>query len=167
MSDLLETVTTTHSNESECRKLYDGPGVVYERTVPQAAIDRPPILDQCVKERFKLSPQWELVRWTRLGRHPHDIGLEIEGGVYPHKKTRGKYKGRTDYHKPEPGTELTVSLTYEQIHAWERSWEMDTGLCCKCHGSGLRWHGWTSGIGTKFRPCEDCKSTGLIGARER
>lgn len=133
-----------------------------ERCIPQVAIDRPPSNEQCAKERFGLPKDWQWFRSALLGAHPHYIGIELTGGVFPVKVTRGKRKGLPNFRKPVPGSLATVALSNEQIDEWTGRWELETGLCADCQGSTLEWRGWSRETGTRYDPCRKCKATGRI-----
>ncbi len=131
--------------------------------LPEAVKDRPPTMDQNAIERFNLPKDWQHCGWEKRGttNGGRDFThLAIEGAVYKTTYSRGPRKGQINYRKPEPGTEASISLTSEEMDAWIIQWEVETGYCHNCWGTGYAWNGWTAGIGTRYKPCRRCAATG-------
>lgn len=135
--------------------------------VPEAARLRPPTFIRCAIEKFGLPDAWREVTWEKKGFTPPDNfrWLEIRGAVYPHVKTSGKYKGEIDWKRPEDGTEMTVSLKPSEIEEWLARWEVETGLCRHCEGTGFAFAGWSRDNGSSYSPCDDCGQTGKSGGK--
>jgi hypothetical protein len=128
------------------------------RSIPDAAVKRPPNMEQYAREKFNLSPKWRWIYLKCKGETPNDY-VEIKGGIYDHLIERGPRKGSTNYKIPEPGSEITVSVMHLDYARWLVAWEDETGFCCKCNGTGRR----VAGIGqdgTKYIDCRPCGGTG-------
>jgi hypothetical protein len=138
------------------------PGATYmadKPEKPEVVRRRPPTYDQHARELYNLRPEWEAYCWEAKGEK--DTGfIVLKGGVYLKKVQRGKNKGRTDHRNPEPGTEATLSLSNAAHETWLRHWEVETGHCAKCFGTGLAWAGWHHIKGAAYRPCTTCGATG-------
>jgi hypothetical protein len=106
---------------------------------------------------------WEAYRWQARGEKETGY-VELQGGVFRKKITRGKNKGRTDYRSPEPGTAATLSLSNKAHAEWLKLWEAETGHCVECMGTGKAWAGWNYKHGSCFRPCKECGATGTNAA---
>lgn len=126
---------------------------------PEAVKSRPPTLDQHARELYNLPSDWAAYSWFAHGTKETGY-VELKGGVFRKKIERGKNKGKTDFRNPEPGTQATFSLANVAHKAWLRLWEMDTGYCAECNGTGLAWAGWDHVKGSAYRPCKPCNATG-------
>jgi hypothetical protein len=76
-----------------------------------------------LKARYGLPDEWVWHSFKALD----DTGREFSmwsGGVYPFAKTRGKYKGDTDYKRPVPGTVRVVVLSEVEYKAWLPTWQV-------------------------------------------
>jgi hypothetical protein len=136
------------------------------REKPEAVRLRPPTTDQHARELYNLPASWEAYSWSAKGER--DTGfIELNGGVFNKKIERGRNKGKTDFRSPEPGTSATLSLSHAAHKAWLARWEVETGHCAECLGTGLAWAGWCSVYGTSFRPCTKCGATGSSAKAEQ
>jgi hypothetical protein len=116
--------------------------------------------EQCAKEMLGLPKDWRATTWQVVGDVKSPIGIQLSGGVYRHVKTRGPNKGKTDFRKPEPGSEVTLVVGKAQFEAWRAKWEAETGWCSECHGTGVVFAGWNHITGTRMRVCKPCGGTG-------
>jgi len=130
--------------------------------IPDVVKARRPRPERCAIETFNLPNDWQVVAWEKVGMDERGDyqHLEMKGGVYRHTIEKGKRKGEPDYKRPEPGTVATISVTPGQIEAWLDRWEMETGYCHKCDGTGFEWSGWSAQHGHRYRSCDRCKQTG-------
>jgi hypothetical protein len=131
--------------------------------LPEIVQNRPPTMDQNVIERFRLHKDWQSHGWEKLGvtNGGRDFThIAVHGAVYDVKIKRGPRKGQPNYRKPSPGTEASVMLLRQELDDWLRQWELETGHCHNCAGTGYAWSGWTAGIGTRYRPCRACDASG-------
>lgn len=139
---------------------------IYEKDrnpVPEAARLRRPDETTFLVERHSLPAGWRVSAWeVKNDRTPQEF-IEVKGAVYP-PITRGKRKGLPNYRKPEPGTEMRLSFTLEDITAWCAEWERETGLCSACEGTGHAWNGWHHERGNHFRVCSACDGSGQAPA---
>lgn len=112
-----------------------------------------------LKERYSLPEGWVWHSFEGIGsEYTHAL---YKGGVYLHAKQRGKYKGSTDYRRPEPGTERDVVFSEDAFQLWLPGWEARTGLCSTCCGKGQEWTGWSCDKGNSFVDCLRCEATGI------
>ena len=130
-----------------------------ERIVPEAVLHRPPRADQHARELYNLSSEWQSYKWEAKGEDPNGY-LELTGGVFRERYTRGKRKGETHFGKPEPGTLMTLALPDRLQREWTAKWELETGFCSKCEGTGQQVFGWSSQTGTSYRNCPHCNASG-------
>lgn len=114
-----------------------------------------------LKERYSLEPEWVWRSFEAIEDRPPFRFSKYSGGVYPFAKTRGKYKGQTNYTRPVLGTERSVVLDDEEFKAWLPTWEARTGLCFTCCGTGQKWVGWSAAEGNRHVDCPKCSATGF------
>lgn len=129
--------------------------------------DRPCSLEQQTREMYGLPAEWQVVVWKAIEIKNERIGVQVQGGIYPEKITRGPRKGRTNYKKPTVGSELTCTITEAQQKEWWAVWENETGLCGKCEGTGVVFGGWNHEKGTTLRECKACNTLELSHDRRR
>lgn len=128
---------------------------------PETVRLRPPTQEQHAREKYKLPSDWQAYSWEAKGDDRETGWTVLKGGVYRHKRERGERKGEADFRKPEPGTEATLSLANAEHEAWLAQWQVDTGHCSRCRGTGHAFSGWDHKKGTAYRPCTKCNATGL------
>jgi hypothetical protein len=61
--------------------------------------------------------------------------MKMIGGVAP-LKVKGPNKGEPNGKKMDPATRREVYLPVEEHKAWVAAWEIKTGKCSGCQGSG-------------------------------
>lgn len=83
-------------------------------------------------------------------------GYVHNGAKYATGKNAGKRKPRS----PVPGTERTIIFTMGEFDAFVREWEIETGICSKCDGTGEEWASSSITEGSKYKPCRRCFATG-------
>lgn len=125
-------------------------------SAPEPQLD---VRTEFLKERYGLPDDWIWHTFEGIDPPTYDFA-RYDGGVYPWAITKGKYKGRTNYKKPVPGTERSVVLSDREFKAWLPTWEARTGKCHKCRGTGQEWRGWNHITGNKYRDCPRCGATG-------
>jgi hypothetical protein len=82
----------------------------------------------------------------------------LRGGVPSVLFKSGPRKGQANWSKAEHQAELVI--TYRDLDAFTAQWEIETGLCSKCGGSGQESAGWSKVEGAKYRDCTRCSATG-------
>lgn len=132
--------------------------------LPEAVRARPPTPVQHAREMYGLASEWDAYSWEARGEGASAF-LVLKGGIYRHAILRGPRKGSTNYRKPEPGSEATVSVPCELHENWLATWENETGLCHKCKGTGHAWAGWNHIKGNAYRACGRCNATGSVTER--
>ena len=86
-----------------------------------------------------------------------DLGFYLRGAVPVGTYSRGPRKGRPKF--PPLGQLQRVVITQEEVLQTQIQWEHETGLCCRCGGSGQQVK--STGInGTTYRTCIQCDGTG-------
>lgn len=122
--------------------------------------DRRCTQEQFLIERMGLPPEWQAYQWEALGEPGNATGVRLSGGVFRHTIQRGPRKGRTDYGKPEPFSEVTATVSLVEYETWQRKWQNETGLCFECEGTGVVFAGWDHKKGTRHRGCGACGASG-------
>ena len=137
--------------------------LVKDRTIPEAAQNRMPSWIQCIREKYHFPADWDFKVCSAKGKVGGEY-FEVTGAVYETEFKRGPRKGEINFQKPEPGTECTVVLPKIEYQEWLEKWELDTGFCSQCSGSGFTL---ASGgaSGTFYRKCNKCGGSGRV-ARE-
>ena len=119
------------------------------------------LLTEHARELLGMPPEWDAYRFEAIGltsTQPTKVFC-VEGAVAP-LKTRGKYKGNPNWAKRDRATVRTAYFTPDEHDTWKSGWELKTGKCAECTGSGQRNVGWSAADGAKFKPCEKCNATG-------
>ncbi|WP_411975956.1 hypothetical protein [Sulfitobacter faviae] len=102
---------------------------------------------------------WGIYSWEVVNLHTPHEAIHLTGGVgRPIKK--GKRKGRTTWRDMDPSTKMVFTFTRQQMAAFRKAWEAETGECSNCHGNGTECYGWSATEGERFRPCKACNATG-------
>lgn len=109
-----------------------------------------------VREVMHLPSGWRISSWRAVSG-----GVDVEGACYPKVKTRGKYKGETDWRVTTPGTSIKMTVLAARFAEWSAAWENRTGLCSKCSGSGEVFASWHHEHGTKMKTCFRCGGSGI------
>ena len=102
------------------------------------------------------SPEWQ---WCSLDAHdmPEDfikVGGEVPIGVI----ARGELKGRPKW----PNTIEHVYVRTRDIEESKRLWQVETGKCSECYGSGEV----VCGLPRVASPCRSCGGTGRAAQPE-
>jgi len=85
------------------------------------------------------------------------LGFYLRGAVPVGTYARGPRKGRPKF--PPLGQLQRVAITKEEVRQTQIQWEHETGLCCRCGGSGQMVR--ATGInGTTYQQCIGCDGTG-------
>lgn len=72
----------------------------------------------------------------------------------------GKRKGQPKPRSAVPGTERTFHFTMQDLDDLQRQWEVETGNCFTCEGTGRALAGWSRDTGDRFENCHRCGATG-------
>lgn len=95
-------------------------------------------------------------KWQSMGYEPGDTHCVVSGGI-PRELKSGERKGQMTWH----GCVITkCAIDSEDINQAKLDYELETGKCHVCAGSGLRLDSWACGIGNRYRFCERCGNTG-------
>ena len=123
------------------------------------------LLEQCAREKAGMGADWKPWAFECLPHHPQPTELvQVTGAVVP-LKTHGKHAGQPDWNKKDKSTIRTVYITLKDHAEWVKAWEIKTGLCASCEGSGERIVGWSVTEGCKKRACGKCGATGKSNAK--
>lgn len=71
---------------------------------------------ECLRKAHDLPDEWQPYRLESLGSNRTHV--RIDGAVFPHMVTRGPRKGRTNFKKPEPGTERIIVVSNAEYDEW-------------------------------------------------
>lgn len=83
----------------------------------------------------------------------------VEGAVAP-LFTRGPRKGRRNWRRKDASTIRRFVVSAADADAVRGAWELDTGLCHNCSGSGQEFARWSKDHGTETRACKRCAGSG-------
>ena len=123
--------------------------------------DGPTLLELHAIEVLKVPDGW---RWFRFERLPKDAResthIQITGAVCTEVFTRGPRKGHKNWSKRDLSTERQVVFSDAEHEKWCEQWEVKTGKCRACAGTGLDWCGWSAKEGNRYRDCRRCNATG-------
>jgi hypothetical protein len=78
----------------------------------------------------------------------------IKGAIPLRTISRGPRKGQWDWSQRKDEREVIVSD--EEHRAFVAAWELETGKCATCGGSGHTLARWSSESGAEYRPCWKC-----------
>lgn len=86
-------------------------------------------------------PGWMPYLWNVVG---DGAGLLITGAIpLDDPPQRGRWK--------QPPEQVLVSA--DELRAWEHHYEVETGKCSVCDGSGQVWNGYNIETGHRYRTC--------------
>lgn len=91
-----------------------------------------------------------------LGWQATDDGSSILTGAPTRVVARGKSKGRLRY----AGQKTVIVVTRAEEDAARLNYEVTTGYCSNCVGSGRVFKKWNYMTGTTFCECDKCRGTG-------
>jgi hypothetical protein len=92
--------------------------------------------------------------WERIGTD----ALKLTGCVVTRSYAKGPRKGRPCYN----GKRVSVVVTDAEAEAERTRYELETGQCGECMGSGQVFRSWSVDEGTKTRPCDVCGASGRV-----
>jgi len=104
-----------------------------------------------LRKKYSLSTQFKICAWEAMDNH-----IKITGIATDKKYTTGKRKGKWNY----AGKKTVLSVTQKEIEQFKQDYEVETGMCSKCSGSGQNWQSWNHIIGSTYRQCNKCGGTG-------
>lgn len=87
------------------------------------------------KEKLGCPADFEFYFFERLPERGPAQVIKMIGAVAPFK-TKGPNKGERNWKKMDPATRREVYLPVEEHKAWVAAWEIKTGKCSACQGSG-------------------------------
>ncbi|MBL8911629.1 MAG: hypothetical protein JNM17_13130 [Archangium sp.] len=86
---------------------------------------------------------------------------EMEGYVHDGTKFKsGKNAGKRKPGCAVAGTKRKFIFTMAEFDTFLRDWEVETGLCHQCEGTGEELAGWSAKDGQSLRKCTRCFGTG-------
>jgi len=103
-------------------------------------------------------PTFKFLNWQAT-----DDGSNILEGAPTRIVVRGKHKGRAKFN----GQKQIVVVTEAEHKEAELAYEIATGKCSKCIGSGREFAKWDHITGTWFRACSKCTGSGLSSAASK
>lgn len=123
-----------------------------DQLFPGAEPVRPPcFMNEAARKKLGQDEGW---RWCKFEAIGDDVLLE---GAHPNIISKGKRKGLPSW----KGLVLTkVVLTRVDIAQAEADYEVRTGLCRQCGGSGQEWYRWHFEEGNSYRTCTRCSGSG-------
>lgn len=135
------------------------------RELPPTVAQRQPTAEQHAREVYSLGAEWQAYKWEAEGDRETGY-LVLTGGVFRRRITRGKRKGEVNFKKPEPNTLRTLVIPNVLHRAWRAQWQIETGYCAECEGTGQSWAGWGINTGNRYRQCTKCNGSGVHQATE-
>jgi len=120
------------------------------------------MLSEHAREMLGMPPEWSAYYFKAIGHSSVESNtklIQVKGAVAP-LITRGKHKGAPNWRKSDKTTEREVFFTPGEHDEWCRQWEVRTGKCSKCMGSGKVFARWSITEGTSYKPCSTCNGTG-------
>jgi hypothetical protein len=118
---------------------------------------KPNMLELCARQKLQQPDTWLAYRYEVKNHGTPGAYYEVKGAITP-LKTRGKNKGQPNWGKLDKSTDFTAAIQFDQLAAFIKQWEADTGLCHKCGGTGQEFAEWSADEGTKTRPCMGCNT---------
>ncbi len=104
---------------------------------------------------YSLPTEWR----PQIYRSLDSAGFELIGAAPIGTYTRGPRKGRPKF--PPRKQMRSVFITHDQIRQTRHLWELETGLCSHCGGSG-QLPSVISIHGNTYKPCHWCNATGEV-----
>lgn len=94
-------------------------------------------------------------RWYSLDSHDKPPDFFLCGGAVP---LGFKKSGRPKW-PPVKDCDL-IWMKFSDVDETRRLWEIETGKCCKCLGTGQMNIGWSAAHGSEYGDCNKCNATG-------
>ena len=115
------------------------------------------LMAEHAREILKAPEGWDVYRWEAIGgdRDSPPKLLRVDGVVAP-AKTRGKHKGFPNWKAADKTTERTAYFTPDEHVEWCKQWDLRTGKCAECVGTGEVFQSWHFERGTTYKPCARC-----------
>ena len=118
-------------------------------------IPRPADREQCARELYGLSPDWHAHTWAAKGDRDNGY-TELTGGIVRDRDLTGEW----DWGGSRQ--ENTYAVPEAMYRKWLRSWEIETGKCSTCQGTGQEVVGVSAADGVRHSLCLKCGGTGKI-----
>ena len=83
------------------------------------------------------------------------FGIGVAGAIMK-TATKGKMKGKLAPH----GEQVSVLVLDADVDAERARYEIETGKCSECLGSGEEFRRWSKDKGTETKTCSKCNGTG-------
>lgn len=100
---------------------------------------------------------WQWKSLDGIGASRQDGGFLMKGGIPPLIKS-GKRAGEPNWSKATDQRSFLV--TFRELDEFVARWEIETGRCSKCQGSGEEVCGWSRDHGAQHRCCSKCSGSG-------
>ena len=109
-------------------------------------------LTEVARRKVGAPSEWEVFAWEMIG----DTNDFVVTGGIPRLLTRGPRKGQKTWDGPSQKAVVTQS----ELHAEHARYELATGKCGDCFGSGEVFAGWSVSEGTRMKSCRRCGGSG-------
>jgi hypothetical protein len=116
------------------------------------------LLEEHARELLQMPQTWGVYRFTCVPQI-NPTHVHLYGAVAP------DVDGKTDWKKMDKTSKREVLISHKDHAEWIKQWEVKTGKCAECKGTGKRWIGWGKDTGSRYKPCEHCKATGKQGGK--
>lgn len=110
-------------------------------------------LNVVARKKLGQPPEWRWCKFEMIG-DIHDC--VVEGGV-PRRLKSGEHKGQLTWRDCSITKCVVTQAEHDQAKA---DYEVETGKCHDCAGSGMWLSGWGCDTGNRFKPCPRCNVTG-------
>lgn len=113
----------------------------------------PDWLNVVARKKLGQPPEW---RWCKFQAIGDTDDCLIEGGI-PRPRKSGKLKGLPTWKESVKSICVVTRAEMDQAKA---AYELETGNCHSCAGSGQWYSGWSRETGSRFKSCPRCDATG-------
>lgn len=112
-------------------------------------------------EKYALPENWSSYRYECFPKTCGEtLYYQLTGMVAP-PKTKGPNKGRPNWKNGDRNTKFVCIIPVSEHEQWLKTWELKTGKCSGCEGTGKALAQWSVIKGSEYRECSKCKGTGL------
>lgn len=126
-----------------------------ETTTEKERVRPPDFWNLMAREVYGMPEGWEWFRLEAVGpHHRRDLSASmVTGAVCTETFKSGPNKGSKNWKKRDRSTEQTIAIPFKDLDAFCEKWEVKTGLCSSCGGSGE--NGWDAN-----QRCTRCNGSG-------
>ena len=132
-----------------------------------AKVERIDWMNEVARKRYGMPDRW---RWFISEVKNHNLPsafIMLTGAVCDVKYERGKRKGYDNWKMRDKATEAVVPVKFTDIPEIQREWELQTGKCANCQGTGKYICGWDHETGVITEPCKPCSATGVARSSQQ